>query len=50
MRVVIGEKRRRVVGLHLPKAFPLDGSLDGGGFKERHHAGTTFIATTPGRS
>jgi hypothetical protein len=29
MRVVIGEKRHRVVGLHLPKALP----LDGGGFQ-----------------
>jgi hypothetical protein len=46
MRVVIGEKRRKVVGLHLPKALPLDGE----GSKERHYAGTTFIATTPGRS
>jgi hypothetical protein len=46
VRVVIRGKRRRVVGLHLPKALPLDGE----GFKERHHAGTTFIATTPGRS
>jgi hypothetical protein len=29
VRVVIGEKRRRVVGLHLPKALP----LEGGGFQ-----------------